>query len=102
MDVENGRAMTDNGIFDGAKNSEEVLLADSSVFRTPEEPAQTRWRSPALWAALLGLLGTIGFSTGLFAKIGLTGEVWTALGTFVSAVLAAFGIANNPTDRENF
>ena len=75
--------------------------ADTNIQQT-ENNNQSRWRSPALWSALIGLLGTIGFSTGLFAKIGLDSDTWTAIGTCLSAILAAFGIANNPTNKGGF
>lgn len=67
-----------------------------------EEDKQKRWRSPALWAAIVGLLGTIGFSSGLFERAGITNEVWASIGTLLGTILTVFGIANNPTDGSNF
>ncbi len=58
---------------------------------------QNRLKSWALWVSLLGLLGLICQSTGLFEKIGLDSEEWNAIVTSVGTVLAAFGIVNNPT-----
>lgn len=58
---------------------------------------QNRLKSWALWVAVLGLLGLICQSTGLFEKIGLDSEEWNAIVTCVGTVLAAFGIVNNPT-----
>lgn len=58
---------------------------------------QNRLKSWALWVSLLGLVGLICQSTGLFEKIGLNSDEWNAIVTSVGTVLAAFGIVNNPT-----
>ena len=58
-----------------------------------------RLSSPALWAAVLGLLGLVLEAAGVFEKLGITGENRDAVITAVGAVLSAFGIINNPTDR---
>jgi len=39
---------------------------------------------------------------GVAEKIGVTDEGWNAVLNAIGALLAAFGIVNNPTDRENF
>lgn len=67
-----------------------------------ENTLQSRFKSPALWLSVLGLLGLILEATGVFCKIGLDGEEWDAIITSVGTVLAAFGIVNNPTSKNNF
>ncbi len=61
---------------------------------------QNRLKSWALWVSLLGLVGLICQSTGIFEKIGLDSEEWNAIVTSVGTVLAAFGIVNNPTNAD--
>lgn len=63
---------------------------------------QNRWKSWALWVSVLGLLGLILQTAGVFEKIGLDSEEWSTIVTSVGTVLTAFGIVNNPTDKESF
>ncbi len=61
---------------------------------------QNRFRSWALWVSVVGAVWTIFSAFGLPQKWGVTNEtamtVFNALGT----ILIAFGIVNNPTDKE--
>lgn len=63
---------------------------------------QNRFKSWAAWVALFAVLGFVLGNWGLFDKIGLTDETWKTLTELILAALAAFGILNNPTDRESF
>ena len=63
---------------------------------------QNRFKSWALWVSVAGALWTILAAFGLPEKIGLTNETFNAVLNAVGAILIAFGIVNNPTDKENF
>lgn len=63
---------------------------------------QNRMTSKAAWAALLGLVGLIMTSFGLYEKLGITEEAWQAICTSGLGVLVAFGVLNNPTDPSSF
>ena len=76
----------------------------------PEEPEKTdgkwalrdRLRSRALWAALAGLLITILSAFDVWDAIGITAPQLQGILTAIGAVLAAFGVFNDPTERERF
>lgn len=61
-----------------------------------------RLRSWALWVSVLGALGIILDNLGVFARLGLDGEKWTVIINAVGGILVAFGILNDPTNREAF
>ena len=61
---------------------------------------QSRWRSKAAWSALLALVLFILKAYGLLAPIGLTEESFKEMTVLLFAVLAAFGIFNNPTSKD--
>ena len=73
----------------------------------PEEPVKKwalrdRLRSRALWAALAGLLITILSAFDVWDAIGITAPQLQGILTAMGAVLAAFGVLNDPTERERF
>ena len=61
-----------------------------------------RFRSWATWVALAGALWLVLSAFGVPDKLGLTHDGWQAGLNALGALLAAFGVVNNPTDRENF
>ncbi len=63
---------------------------------------QNRMKSKAAWVAIFALVGFALGNWGLFDMIGLTNETWEKLVELILAALAAFGVFNNPTDKENF
>lgn len=63
---------------------------------------QNRFRSWALWTSVAGALWVVASAFGLTEKIGLTNETFKTVLDAVGTILIAFGICNNPTDRENF
>lgn len=63
---------------------------------------QSRWRSRAAWASLLGLLGLIFSHYGLYESLGITGDTWQTITNALLGALVAFGVLNNPTDSEHF
>lgn len=63
---------------------------------------QNRFKSWALWVSIAGALWTILSAFGLTERWGLTNETWTTILDAVGALLIAFGICNNPTNKNMF
>lgn len=63
---------------------------------------QNRFKSWALWLSVAGAVWTILSAFGLPQKWGLEEGTFKALIDAIGGVLVAFGICNNPTDRDNF
>lgn len=61
-----------------------------------------RLRSKVLWAAVIGGVMQIFSALGLWAKIGITADGFSECMVAVGAILEAFGVFNNPTDRNAF
>lgn len=61
-----------------------------------------RLKSWAVWVSVLGAVGVILNSVGVFDKIGLDSVTWDTIINAVGAILIAFGIVNNPTDKNHF
>ena len=61
-----------------------------------------RLRSRVLWAAVLGCLMTVCSAFNLWQKLGVTADGFREVAASVGAVLAAFGVFNDPTNREGF
>lgn len=63
---------------------------------------QNRFRSWALWVSVAGALWTIASAFGLPEKAGIEETTFKLVLDAVGAILIAFGIVNNPTDKANF
>ena len=63
---------------------------------------QSRWRSKVAWGAVAALLLFMLKNYGLLAPIGLTEESFNELTMLIFAVVTAFGLFNNPTDKEHY
>lgn len=61
-----------------------------------------RLRSKVLWAAVIGGVMQIFSALGLWAKLGITMEGFNEIMVAIGAILEAFGVFNNPTDRDAF
>ena len=61
-----------------------------------------RLKSKAVWISLAGALGLVLEALGVFERLGIDREGWSAAIGLICAALTAFGILNNPTDREAF
>lgn len=95
--------MTDEGMR--AEDFNEVY--EAAPVEPATEPAnkwalRDRLRSKVLWAALVGLIIVVISELGLWEKIGITAEGFSRIMEALGAVLAAFGIFNDPTNREGF
>ena len=60
---------------------------------------QNRFKSWALWVSVCGALWTILSAFGVTEAIGITESVYTQVLDAVGAILIAFGIVNNPTNK---
>lgn len=63
---------------------------------------QNRFKSWALWVSVAGAVWVILSTFGITEKIGITESTFKTILDAVGSILIAFGICNNPTDRENF
>jgi uncharacterized membrane protein len=63
---------------------------------------RNRLKSPVAWAAVVTLVLFVMKTFNLLAPIGLSEDSFKELTSLIFAVLAAFGIFNNPTDRDSF
>ena len=63
---------------------------------------QNRFKSWALWVSVIGAAWTTLSAFGLPQKWGITDETFNTVLDCVGAILIAFGICNNPTDKLNF
>lgn len=63
---------------------------------------QNRFKSWALWVSVAGALWTIASALGLTERIGVQEGTYKTILDAIGAILIAFGIVNNPTDKENF
>lgn len=63
---------------------------------------QSRWKSPVVWTSLAALLFFVLKTWGLLEWMGLDKNSFDELISLILAALAAFGVLNNPTDKEGF
>lgn len=61
-----------------------------------------RLKSWAVWVSVLGAVGVILNSLGVFEKIGIDNTAFDVIVNSVGSILIAFGILNNPTDKNCF
>ena len=63
---------------------------------------QNRFRSLYAWGTLLPVLIILGNSYGIWDFIKMDGDTFTKLFMSIGALLVAFGIFQNPSDKDNF
>jgi uncharacterized membrane protein len=63
---------------------------------------KNRLKSWAVWISVLGAVGVILNSLGIFEKIGIDSAAFDVIVNAVGTILIAFGILNNPTDKSSF
>ncbi len=72
----------------------------------PEKPKQwalrDRLRSKVLWASVVGLIMTVFSAFNLWDRLGIAPDGFREFVAAVGAVMAAFGVFNDPTNREGF
>ena len=105
------------------ENTESGLLTDDGVraedfnekYENPPEEeqksaesAESKWalrgrlRSKTMWAAAVGVIIVVFSSFNVWEKIGITVEGFKEIMTAVGALLAEFGVFNDPTNKEGF
>ena len=76
-------------------------MIENNDMKTNAEKQQ-RWRSWAVWVSVLGAVWTILNALGITQQIGIEETAFKMVVDAVGVILIAFGILNNPTDKENF
>jgi len=72
------------------------------------KPAQNKWalrdrlKSKVLWAAVVGCIITVISAFDGWKYLGIDANGFREIAASVGAVLAAFGVFNDPTNREGF
>ena len=61
-----------------------------------------RLRSPVAWAAIAGCIATIFSVFGVWSKIGIDIKGFDEIVASIGTVLTAFGVFNDPTNRNAF
>ncbi len=61
-----------------------------------------RLKSWAVWVSVLGAVGVILNSLGVFERLGIDSAAFDVVVNAVGTILIAFGILNNPTDKNSF
>lgn len=82
--------------------SDKVEMTYEEYRKANEPKPQNRLRSWAVWASLAGALGVLLTALGVWERIGISSDVFDAVVAFVGTVLTAFGVLNNPTNKEGF
>ena len=62
---------------------------------------QNRFKSWALWVSVIGAVWVILTAFGLPQTWGISDSTFSSVLNAVGTILIAFGIVNNPTDRNN-
>lgn len=63
---------------------------------------QSRFRSKAAWASLLALLGLLLGTFGVYEILGISGTKYEKISEMLLSTMVAFGILNNPTNKNSF
>lgn len=88
------------------KEAEKIDFTFSSA--ETSEPSESKWalkdrlKSPVLWSALVGCVATIFSVLGIWEKIGITSEQFSNIVGAIGVMLTAFGVINDPNNREGF
>lgn len=95
--------MTDEGMrAEDFMETYEASPVEADAPPTKRWALRDRLRSKVLWAAVLGCVMTLFSALNLWERIGITAEGFKEIAASVGAVLAAFGVFNDPTSREAF
>jgi uncharacterized membrane protein len=84
------------------RESYEAAPVEQATQKPGKWALRDRLRSRVLWAAIVGCLITVLSAFDAWQYIGITAEGFREIAASVGAVLAAFGVFNDPTNREGF
>ena len=106
--LENDRSslMEDDG--ESGANVEEFNRRYETSPTTEQETQVNKWalrgrlRSKTAWAATVGVIIVVFSVFNIWEKIGITVEGFREIATAIGAMLAEFGVFNDPTNREGF
>ena len=96
------------GYENAGTTSENQQQGDAVYTMNSRDKLRTKWalrdrqKSKVLWAAIVGCIMTVFSVFGMWEKIGITAEGFKEIAGAVGAVLAAFGVFNDPTNKEGF
>lgn len=80
-------------------------MADMAGIKTTNKntdlTTQPRWKSWAMWISVFGAVGVILNAFGVFEMIGIDNNAFDAVVNATGTILIAFGIVNNPTDKQH-
>lgn len=94
--------------FEAGKTEHIEFTASESEISLPVEVNNGKWalkdrlKSKVLWAAIVGCIVTIFSVFDVWEKIGITSEQFSETIGAIGGLLAAFGILNDPNNREGF
>ena len=63
---------------------------------------QNRFRSLTAWLTLLPVVILLGDTYGLWNLIGMSQDTFTKVFMGIGSILVAFGVFNNPTNKQGF
>ena len=63
---------------------------------------QNRWKSKVTWAGLAATLLILLGQLGLYDALNITQSWAQTVVDLILSLMVAFGVLNNPTDKENF
>ena len=61
-----------------------------------------RLKSWPVWLSVLGAVGMLLNTFGVFEKVGIDSTTWDVVVNAIGTILVMFGVLNNPTNREHF
>ncbi len=104
FDNDESGLMTDEGM---RTSDFEKVYESAPVEPEPEKPVnkwalRDRLRSKVLWAAVVGCIITVISAFDAWQYIGIDADGFREIAASVGAVLAAFGVVNDPTNKEGF
>ena len=66
------------------------------------DTTQSRWKSPVFWTSIFALVAFVLGNYGLYDVIGMTSETFQTFINLLLSAMMAFGIVNNPTNKDGF
>ena len=77
-------------------------MNNKNLTEVKKNTIQPRYKSWALWVSVLGAVGVILNSFGVFEMLGIDNATFDTVVNAIGTILITFGILNNPTDNQHF